>query len=113
MTGIDPDSLVVVNCANPREKVWGVLMQLDAVGAVIRGLDLNSVEDWLSQERNHGDSLITPGTFLIPTHRILRIDLEECGGPVESFGDRYAAACGRDVRDALLGRLREPEQCDA
>jgi hypothetical protein len=105
--------LVVVNCSNPREKVWGLLIRLDSVGAVVRGLDLNSVDDWLRQERNQGDSLIAPGTFLIPTHRILRIDLEESGGLVSSFGDRYTSACGGDVRDALLGYPREPEKCDA
>jgi len=111
--GIEPGSLVVVNCSNPREKFWGVLIRLDTVGAVIRGLDLNSVEDWLRQERSDRESLIVPGTFLIPFHRILRIDLEEVGGLVESFGDRYTAACGRDVRDALLGQPLEPDTCDA
>ena len=51
MTGIEPGSLVVINCSNPREKFWGLLIRLDPVGAVIRGLDLNSVEDWLRQEQ--------------------------------------------------------------
>jgi hypothetical protein len=107
---IESGSLVIINCGSPKEKLWGVLLRLDPVGAVVRGLDLDSVEDWIRQERNDSGSLITPFTFLIPTHRILRIDLEEGGGPVESFGDRFAVVCGRDVRDALL---ETPDREDA
>jgi hypothetical protein len=110
MEGIEPGSLVIVNITNPREKAWGVLLRLDAIGAVIRGLDLNSVEDWLTQQRIGADQLITASTFLIPTHRIIRIDLEEQGGVIESFADRYAAACGGDVREALLGTAGAEER---
>jgi uncharacterized protein (UPF0248 family) len=113
MDGIEPGSLVIVNITNPREKAWGVLLRLDAIGVVIRGLDLNSVEDWLTHQRLGADQLITASTFLIPTHRILRIDLEEEGGVVESFSDRYTAACGGDVRDALLGAAEVEERSDA
>jgi len=60
MTGIDSGSLVIVHCTNPREKMWGVLLKLDAVGAVIRGMDLNTVEDWLHQEKAGGQALIGP-----------------------------------------------------
>jgi hypothetical protein len=35
-------------------------------------------------------------------HRVVRIDLDESRGVIESFGDRFRAACGHDVRDALF-----------
>ena len=54
MDGVDNGSLVVIHCANPREKMWGVLQRLDKAGVVIRGLDLESVEDWLRQEKAGG-----------------------------------------------------------
>lgn len=104
MEDVEAGSLVVVHCTNPREKVWGLLVRLDLVGAVVRGMDLNSVEDWLLQERAGRDGLIGPFTFFLPLHRVLRIDLEERGGVVPSYGERYRNACGRDVRDALIGR---------
>jgi len=102
MDGIGTGSLVIVNCANPREKMWGAVVQLDTSGAVIRGLDLEAVDDWVRQERSGSDSLIGPSTFFIPMHRVVRIDLDESRGAVESIADRYRAACGRDVRDALV-----------
>ena len=102
MDAVGPDSLVILHCTNPREKMWGVLLKLDATGAVVRGMDLNTVEDWLRQERSGESALIGPSTFFIPVHRLVRIDLDESHGVLESYGDRYAAGCGRDVREALL-----------
>lgn len=101
---IGEGALVILHCGNPREKMWGVVTRLDAVGVVLRGFDLASVEDWLRQERSGAESLIGPTTFFVPLNRVLRIDLEESGPAVESYGDRYAAACGRDVREALRER---------
>jgi hypothetical protein len=104
MNGIDSGSLVIVHCTNPREKLWGVLVRLDAVGVVVRGMDIDSVEDWLRQERSGAPRLIGPSTCLVPTHRIVRIDLDESTGAVQGYGDRYASACGREAREALSGQ---------
>jgi hypothetical protein len=104
MDDIESGSLVIVHCANPREKFWGLLVRLDTVGAIVRGVDLNSVEDWLLQERTEADGLISPFTFFVPLHRVVRIDLEEQGGVVPSYAERYRDACGRDVREALVAR---------
>ena len=97
-------ALVILHCGNPREKMWGLVKRLDEVGVVLRGLDLDSVEDWFRQERAGVESLIGPTTFFVPMHRVLRIDLDESGPAIESYGDRFAAACGRDVREALRER---------
>ena len=100
--GVDRGSLVIVHCGNPREKMWGVLQRLDEAGVVVRGLDLESVEDWLRQEKVGGDRMIGPTTFFVPMHRVLRIDLDESTAAVDGYGDRFRTACGHDVRDALL-----------
>jgi hypothetical protein len=99
---IEAGSLVVLHCTNPREKHWGLLVSIDAIGVVIRGLDLATVEDWLAQERSGGDPLIVPSTFFVPTHRIVRVDLDESGPVVTGYADRYRTECGRDVRLALV-----------
>ena len=103
---IDPGTLVVVHCSSPKEKLWGMLLRLDEVGLQLRGLDLNSVEDWLRQELAGGDALIAPSTVFIPSSRLERVYLDQSAGPVQSFGDRYRSACGRDVREALAGTTR-------
>jgi len=93
--------LVILHCSNPREKMWGAVIRLDEVGVVLRGLDLETVEDWLRQERSGAERLIGPTTFFVPMHRVVRIDLDETGPAVQSYGDRFLAACGRDPREAL------------
>ena len=101
---IEVGSLVVLHCANPREKLWGLLIKLDTLGFVVRGLDLDSVEDWLAQERGGSEALISPSTFFVPTHRVIRLDLDESGPVVTGYGDRFTRECDRDVRPALLGK---------
>jgi hypothetical protein len=102
-------SLVVVHCSSPREKHWGLLLEIDGLGVVLRGLDLASVEDWLAQERAESEPLIAPSTFFVPTHRLSRIDLDESGPVVTGYGDRFRQECGRDVRAALLGHEKRLE----
>lgn len=97
-----PGNLVVVHCSSPKEKLWGVLLRLDQVGLVVRGLDINSVDDWLRQEATAGETLIGPSTLFIPSHRIERLYLDERAGAVESLGGRFREASGRDAVEALL-----------
>jgi hypothetical protein len=99
---IEEGSLVIAYLSNPKERVWGVLIRLDTVGLVIRGLDLNSVEDWISQERGDGPKLITPSTQFVPMHRLERVYADETTGAVDGYGDRYTSLCGRDARKTLL-----------
>lgn len=103
MEAIDVGALIIVHCREPREKIWGVLLRLDSFGLVVRGLELASVEDWLRQERAGEVGLIGPSTCLIPTHRIVPVDLDESGAVVDSYADRFAEACGRDARETLMG----------
>ena len=99
---IEEGAVVIISCGNPREKLWGVLLRLDSVGAVIRGLDINSVEDWLRQEISGSEPMIGPSTVFVPSRRIERIFLDESSGGARSFQDRYREACGGDVRDILV-----------
>ncbi len=44
---IEPGAPVVVVLHSPREKCWGMLDEITAAGVFLRGLDLNSFDDWL------------------------------------------------------------------
>ena len=105
MSSVDVGSVVIVHCRDPKEKFWGLLQRLDAVGVALRGLDLGGVEDWLRQEAAGGERLLTPSTLFIPMHRIQRIDLDEAVGPVAAYSDRYRDIDGCDVRE-ILGESR-------
>ena len=100
---VESGALVVVHCLQPKEKLWGVVLRLDQLGVVLRGLDLNTVEDWLRQTISGGDLLIGPSTVFVPMHRIERIFLDESSGAATGIGDRYRDATGGDVKTVLLG----------
>jgi hypothetical protein len=98
---MEPGSFVIVNCLNPQEKLWGMLLRLDALGAVVRGLNLSSIEDWLAQEKVGQGGYVVPSTVFVPMHRIERIYLDETTTVAPSFADRFRASCCRDVAEAL------------
>ena len=96
--------LVVVNCAAPREKFWGVLLELAPVGLTVRCLTLDTFEDWLQQHLGGGPELLGPVTLFLPIHRVERVELDETTGAVEGIGSRFFRVTGRDPVRALLGR---------
>ena len=101
MEDIVSGSLVILHCINPQEKYWGYLLRLETIGAVFRGLNLGSVEDWIAQEKLGQGGYVAPSTLFIPMHRIERIYLDERSTVAESIGERFEAACGVDVKRAL------------
>lgn len=103
MPDLEPGAIVVLHCTAPKEKMWGLLLRLDAVGVVVRGMDLGSVEDWLRQEASGAERTLGPSTFLVPTHRVVRLDLDESGPMVAGYADRFRSATGRTVHEVLAG----------
>lgn len=100
---VETGALVVVHCIQPKEKLWGVVLRLDELGVVVRGLDLNTVEDWLHQTIAGEEPLIGPSTVFLPMHRVERIFLDESSGAAAGIGDRFRRATGGDVTEILLG----------
>ena len=103
MQDIVVGALVMAHLHSPKERFWGLLVRLDSVGVVIRGLDLNALEDWLRQERDGLERLIAPSTQFVPMQRVERLYLDESTAGFRCFADRYLEACGRDAREALAG----------
>ena len=101
MSTVGEGALVLMHCSNPREKLWGLVLRLDAVGVVLRGLDLNTVEDWMRQEAGDRERLIGPSTVFVPMPRVERLYLDEHSGAVESLGERFRGMTGRDACDVL------------
>jgi hypothetical protein len=89
-------SPVVVNLQNPKEKVWGILLGIQTSGITLRGIDLNSFDDW-SRGVARGDSDMGLTTVFLPIHRVERVSLDETVGGVASLADTFEARVGQDV----------------
>ena len=89
-------SAVLVNLQNPREKMWGILLALQASGISIRGIDLNSFDDW-SRSAGRGDAEMGLATMFLPIHRVERVDQDERVGSVRSLSELFEERVGKDV----------------
>src|SRR5262249_39739360 len=101
--GFEPLSLVIVNLVNPKEKFFGVLMSLSQAGATLRGINLDSYEDWIREIAHPAEeaSLDVTATFS-PLFPVERIWLDEGSGAIQSYGQRFRDVTGMALH-AYLG----------
>lgn len=98
--GIVTGSPVIVNLHSPREKVWGVLRELNAAGVFLRGIDLNTFDDWLRMvvrgERNLGLTHV-----FLPMWRVERVALDESVDDIPSLAAQFYVRVGLTLNEYL------------
>ncbi|MEO5936801.1 MAG: hypothetical protein ABIP81_06270 [Terriglobales bacterium] len=85
-------SVVLVSLNTPREKFWGAILAISAAGVSLRGIDLQSFEDFMRQVKA-GDE-VSPSAVFFPMHRIERIELDQRNGEIPSMQDRFESKTG-------------------
>jgi hypothetical protein len=104
---LPPGSPVILYLANPREKVWGLLLALQPAGVTVRGLDISVFEDWMRQEARGEDTGLGLSTLFYPMHRLERMERDETLGPIESYNDRFRRIVGLSVLE--VAGIQPPE----
>ena len=99
--GFEPNSLVIANLVNPKEKFFGVLTALSAAGVTIRAINLESFDDWIRQIARDDEPNLDLITMFVPLFRVERIFLDEPAGSIKSFGERFEDAVGKSVHQHL------------
>ncbi len=95
-------ALVILNLVNPKEKFWGVLLSLSPVGTTLRGINLDSFEDWVRQlARADEEQNLDLVTMFVPLFRIERIFLDEPVGTVKSYAQLFTEVVGMTPREYL------------
>lgn len=85
--------IVIVTLNMPREKFWGTLLALTPAGASLRGIDLNSLDDFARQVRD--GELVNANMVFFPMHRIERIESDIRNGDIPSLQERFENKAGR------------------
>jgi hypothetical protein len=98
-----PGALVIVTLSNPREKFWGAILHLSPEGLSVRGVDLASFEDLVSQVKA-GDPF-TSGVVFFPMHRVERMELDLPEGSILSLAQRFAEKTGQDPAPILVSEF--------
>ncbi len=103
-------ALVIATLANPREKFWGAILHLSAVGLSLRGVDLSSFDDFITQIRD-GEPF-TSGVMFFPMHRVERLELDLPEGNILSLAQRFAQKTGQDPAPLLVSEFLPPDTAD-
>jgi hypothetical protein len=98
---VDLHSIVIVSLQTPREKVWGELLALNPAGVTVRGIDLNSFDDFVRQVRHPEGERVGLPTLFFPMQRIERVALDEPSGSIPSLADIFEQKVGRSLKDYL------------
>lgn len=113
MNGFQEGSAAVLYLNDPKEKIWGLVVSVSAAGVVLRGLRLDSFEDWMRQEARDEEELLGLVTSFYPLPRIERLEEDRSVGSVVSYSQRFAEAVGRSVHDAIALRATQRKEKDA
>ncbi|MBI3483667.1 MAG: hypothetical protein HY012_00735 [Acidobacteria bacterium] len=96
-----PHCIVVVSLHSPKERIWGELLEMNVAGVTMRGIDLNSFDDFIRQVRDPEGDLVGLPTLFFPMMRIERVALDEARGSVPSLADTFEQKVGRSLLDYL------------
>lgn len=95
------NAIVVVSLHDPKERIWGQLISLTDAGVTIRGLDLNSFDDFIRQVKQPEEGQVGLATIFYPMRRIERIALDEPKGSIPSLSQTFERAVGRSLVEYL------------
>jgi len=95
------DSIVIISLHSPKEKIWGILLDINPSGVTIRGIDLNSFDHFVSQINQLDAERVGLPTVFFPMTRIERISLDEPSGLIPSMAEIFERKIGRTLTDYL------------
>lgn len=94
---------IVVILHSPREKYWGLLDEISLAGVFLRGLELNSFDDWVRAVA-HDEPFIGVGDLFFPMWRVERISKDEPAGGIASLYEQAEHRTRRKVLKLLKGQ---------
>lgn len=93
--------LIVMVLREPKERLWGRLLGLEASGVALRGVELTPWEEILSLVKRGEQDQVALGTRFIPMHRIESLYLDEPSSGVESLACEFRQRTGVDPEEFL------------
>ena len=91
---IEPHSIIVISLHTPKERLWGELVGITSSGVTVRGVNVESFDEFVRQSRDpEAESLGLP-TLFFPMTRVERVALDERRGSVPSLADLFEQKVG-------------------
>ncbi len=96
-----PGTVAVLYLREPRERLFGVLRQLDPIGCALEGIDLESWDGWVNQWARGDEGPITPSLQFFPLARVEKILADSDTADLPSFTRRFEERTGRPLVEAF------------
>jgi len=98
---MDAGNFVIVHLVNPKEQFWGLLRELNAAGVTLRGINMNSFEDWARQVARGEEKTIDVVQVFFPMHRMEKMFLDEDMGILPSLARQFFTITGINALDYM------------
>jgi hypothetical protein len=98
---MEVNSIVIVSLVSPKEKIWGQLLMLESKGVTLRGIELDSLDDFIRQIVNQEETTVGMSTVFYPMHRVERIVMDEPSGSLPSLAERFQRKVGMTIQEYL------------
>ncbi len=91
---IEPGDVVIAVLHSPREKLLGVLNEINAAGITIRSIDLGYFDDWC-RSIAAGEVHLRMNDNFFPMWRVERLSRDEGTDEMPSMTDQFETRTGR------------------
>ena len=95
MVKIEPGESIIIILHNPREKLVGILSEINTSGVFLRGVDLNYFDEWM-QAIKDGETYLPMQDQFFPMWRVERISKDEGSPEIPSHIEIFKKKTGYD-----------------
>lgn len=98
MAKIENGEPIVIVLRDPREKIWGILDEINSAGIFMRGIDLNAFDDW-TRAIAHNEPFFGMSDYFFPMWRVERITKDARSADLPSMAEQFERKTGLQVFD--------------
>lgn len=95
---IEKGETVVIVLRDPREKIFGVLHEINPSGVFVRGIDLGYFEEWTQAVKN-GETYLPMQEYFFPMWRVERLTRDETSFEMPSLAQQFEQRTGLRFSD--------------
>ncbi len=95
---IEKGDVVIAILQNPREKILGVLQEINSAGVFVRGVDLTYFDDWATAIKK-GEEYLPMQDYFLPMWRLEKLLRDESSAATDSLSEIFKSKTGFDIKD--------------
>lgn len=95
---IEKGDIIILILQNPREKIVGVVHEINPAGIFARGIDLGYFEEWTTAVKT-GEQYLPMQEYFFPMWRVERLSRDETSFEMPSLAEQFFQRTGLDFRD--------------